>query len=140
MKHFLTIIFLLTSSYVFSQTNDDGSKHKIIFQFVSGDTLSQHSLVNNLKNLREAWPKAEVEVVFHGNGIFMVMGEKTKYTKELQDFSEQKAIKLVVCENTMKQKKIVRSQLLPFVSTVPMAIAEIVVKQEQGWSYLKAGL
>ena len=40
----------------------------------------------------------------------------------------------------MKQKKIVRSQLLPFVSTVPMAIAEIVVKQEQGWSYLKAGL
>ena len=139
MKKLLFLITLLSSTYAFSQT-DNGKKHKIIFQFVSGDTLSQHSLVNNLKNLREVWSKAEVEVVFHGNGIFMVMGEKTKYTKELQDFAEQKAIKLVVCENTMKQKKIVRSQLLPFVSTVPMAIAEIVVKQEQGWSYLKAGL
>ncbi len=56
------------------------------------------------------------------------------------DFAVKKDIKLVVCENTMKQKKIVKSQLLPFVSTVPMAIAEIVVKQEQGWTYLKAGL
>lgn len=140
MKKILVLFAILISTYSFAQTTDNGSGHKIVFQFVSGDTLSQHSLVNNLKNLRESWPKAEVEVVFHGNGIFMVMGEKTKYTKELQDFSEQKNIKLVVCENTMKQKKIVRSQLLPFVSTVPMAIAELVIKQEQGWSYLKAGL
>jgi uncharacterized protein len=138
MKKILILLAFLSSTYVFAQT-DNGEKHKIVFQFVSGDTLSQHGLVNNLKNLREGWPKASV-VVFHGNGIFMVMGEKTKYAKELQDFAEKKDIKLVVCENTMKQKKIIRSQLLPFVSTVPMAIAEIVVKQEQGWSYLKAGL
>jgi len=139
MKKILVLLAFLSSTYAFAQT-DNGEKHKIVFQFVSGDTLSQHSLVNNLKNLREGWPKAAVEVVFHGNGIFMVMGEKTKYAKELEDFAVKKDIKLVVCENTMKQKKIVKSQLLPFVSTVPMAIAEIVVKQEQGWTYLKAGL
>ncbi len=139
MKKILILLAFLSSTYAFAQT-DNGEKHKIVFQFVSGDTLSQHSLVNNLKNLREGWPKAAVEVVFHGNGIFMVMGEKTKYAKELEDFAVKKDIKLVVCENTMKQKKIVKSQLLPFVSTVPMAIAEIVVKQEQGWTYLKAGL
>jgi len=139
MKKILVLLAFLSSTYAFAQT-DNGEKHKIVFQFVSGDTLSQHSLVNNLKNLREGWPKAAVEVVFHGNGIFMVMDEKTKYAKELEDFAVKKDIKLVVCENTMKQKKIVKSQLLPFVSTVPMAIAEIVVKQEQGWTYLKAGL
>ncbi len=139
MKKIFVLLAFLSSTYAFAQT-DNGEKHKIVFQFVSGDTLSQHSLINNLKNLREGWPKAAVEVVFHGNGIFMVMGEKTKYAKELEDFAVKKDIKLVVCENTMKQKKIVKSQLLPFVSTVPMAIAEIVVKQEQGWTYLKAGL
>lgn len=139
MKKIFVLLAFLSSTYAFAQT-DNGEKHKIVSQFVSGDTLSQHSLVNNLKNLREGWPKAAVEVVFHGNGIFMVMGEKTKYAKELEDFAVKKDIKLVVCENTMKQKKIVKSQLLPFVSTVPMAIAEIVVKQEQGWTYLKAGL
>lgn len=105
MKKILILLAFLSSTYAFAQT-DNGEKHKIVFQFVSGDTLSQHSLVNNLKNLREGWPKAAVEVVFHGNGIFMVMGEKTKYAKELEDFAVKKDIKLVVCENTMKQKRL----------------------------------
>jgi intracellular sulfur oxidation DsrE/DsrF family protein len=140
MKKFLILFALLSSTYAFAQSTDNGEKHKIVVQFVSGDTLSQHSLINNLKNLREGWPKAEVEVVFHGNGIFMLLTEKTKYAKELQDFVEQKNVKMVVCGNTMKQKKITKEQLLPFVGTVPMGIGEIVIKQEQGWSYLKAGL
>ena len=140
MKNILLTLFLAVSSLSFAQKIDDGSKHKVVFQFVSGDTLSQHSLVNNLKNLREGWPKAEVEVVFHGNGIFMVMGEKTKYAKELQNFVENQNIKMVVCENTMKQKKVKKEQLLPFMQTVPMGIGEIIMKQEKGWAYIKAGL
>lgn len=135
------IFFLLISSVsVFAQKIDDGSKHKTVFQFVSGDTLSQKSLINNLKNFKEGWPKSQVEVVFHGNGIFMVMTEKTTFGKELQNFVEKEGIKMVVCENTMKQKKIKKEQLLPFMKTVPMGIGEIVIKQEQGWSYIKAGL
>ncbi|MCP9757291.1 hypothetical protein EGI26_19190 [Lacihabitans sp. CCS-44] len=133
--------FLLISTVsVFAQKIDDGSKHKTVFQFVSGDTLSQKSLINNLKNFKEGWPKSQVEVVFHGNGIFMVMTEKTTFANELQSFVEKEGIQMVVCENTMKQKKIKKEQLLPFMQTVPMGIGEIVIKQEQGWSYIKAGL
>lgn len=132
-------LLLFVGQSAFSQ-NDDGSKHKVVIQFVSGDTLSQHSLIGNLKNLREGWPKAQVEVVFHGNGINMVMGEKTKYTKELKDFVENKQVVMVVCENTMRMKKVTKEQLLPFVGTVPMGIGEIILKQEKGWSYIKAGL
>lgn len=137
---FLMFLFAVQLSFAQKSLNDNGTGHKVVFQFVSGDTLSQRSLINNLKNLREGWPKAEVEIVFHGNGIFMVMGEKTKHNAELQDFAEKKNIKMVVCENTMKQKKVDKSQLLPFVGTVPMGIGEIIKKQEQGWSYIKAGL
>lgn len=136
---FILIVMLFCSTLAWSQT-DDGHKHKIVFQFVSGDSLSQKGLINNLTNLKEAWPKSQVEVVFHSNGIFLVMGEKTKYAKELENFVSKNNIKMVVCENTMKQKKISKDQLLPFVSTVPMGIGEIVLKQEQGWSYLKAGI
>jgi intracellular sulfur oxidation DsrE/DsrF family protein len=139
MNKIIFFILLATSS-VFAQKIDDGSKHKTVFQFVSGDTLSQKSLINNLKNFKEGWPKSKVEVVFHGNGIFMVMTEKTTFAKELQNFVEKEGIKMVVCENTMKQKKIKKEQLLPFMQTVPMGIGEIVLKQEQGWSYIKAGL
>lgn len=139
MKKLLFIsIFIFAAFSSFSQKK--AKSHKIVFQFVSADTLSQHSLINNLKNLREGWPTAEVEVVFHGAGMAMVMTEKTKYAKELQDFVENKNIKMVVCENTMKQRKVTKAQLLPFMGTVPMGIGEIVLKQEAGWSYLKAGL
>lgn len=136
----IIFFFLLATSSVLAQKIDDGSKHKTVFQFVSGDTLSQKSLINNLKNFKEGWPKSQVEVVFHGNGIFMVMTEKTTFAKELQNFVEKEGIKMVVCENTMKQKKIKKEQLLPFMQTVPMGIGEIVIKQEEGWSYIKAGL
>ena len=136
----LIFLFLLISGSLFAQKTDDGSKHKVVFQFVSGDSLSQKSLINNLKNFREGWPKAQVEVVFHGNGIFMVTSEKTTYMKELMDFAKNKDVKMVVCGNTMKQKKITKEQLLPFVSVVPMGIGEIIIKQEEGWSYIKAGL
>jgi intracellular sulfur oxidation DsrE/DsrF family protein len=139
MNKIIFFILLATSS-AFAQKIDDGSKHKTVFQFVSGDTLSQKSLINNLKNFKEGWPKSKVEVVFHGNGIFMVMTEKTTFAKELQSFVEKEGIKMVVCENTMKQKKIKKEQLLPFMQTVPMGIGEIVLKQEKGWSYIKAGL
>lgn len=140
MKKLLVLLAFLVSTYTFAQTTDDGSTHKVVFQFVSGDTLSQKSLISNLKNFSEGWPKAQAEVVFHGNGIYMVMSEKTKFAKELQDFVENKHIKMVVCENTMKQKKVLKSQLLPFMQTVPMGIGELILKQEAGWSYIKAGL
>lgn len=136
----LIFLFLLISGSLFAQKTDDGSKHKVVFQFVSGDSLSQKSLINNLKNFREGWPKAQVEVVFHGNGIYMVTSEKTTFLKELQDFAKNKDVKMVVCGNTMKQKKITKEQLVPFVDVVPMGIGEIIIKQEEGWSYIKAGL
>jgi uncharacterized protein len=140
-KSFLTLIFFTFSfSLTIGQTTYNGKKHKVVFQFVSADTLSQKSLINNLKNLRQGWAGAQVEVVFHGAGIWMVATEKTKYAKELQDFAENKNVKLVVCENTMRERKVSREQILPFVGTVPMGIGEIIMKQEEGWSYIKAGL
>ncbi len=140
MKKLFFILALFIGNFAMAQTTDDGSSHKVVFQFVSGDSLSQKSLINNLKNFREGWPKAAVEVVFHGNGIYMVMNEKNNFAKELENFCVNKQVKMVVCENTMRQKKIQKSQLLPFLETVPMGIGEIILKQEQGWAYIKAGL
>ena len=48
-------------------------------------------------------------------------------------------VQFVVCENTMKQRKVTKEQLLPNTGFVKMGIGEIILKQEQGWSYIKAG-
>ncbi|RYF69754.1 MAG: hypothetical protein EOO39_16995 [Cytophagaceae bacterium] len=143
MKKILFIFSLLLTTLVLNQTGnaqDTGKGHKVVFQFVSADTLSQKSLLTNLRNLREGWPDAEVEVVLHGGGIAMALTEKAKYASILQDLVQKKNVKMVVCENTMRQQKVTKADLLPFISTVPMAMAELIMKQEQGWAYLKAGL
>jgi intracellular sulfur oxidation DsrE/DsrF family protein len=40
----------------------------------------------------------------------------------------------------MQKYQITKEMLIPIAITVPSGIAEIVLKQENGWSYLKAGL
>lgn len=138
MNKLIVLFALLTSIQSYAQ-QDLGASHKVVFQMVSADSVSQQSLIGNLKNLRNAWPEAQVEIVFHGQSIDMVVAETSKFSKELEDFAMNKNIKMVVCENTMKKKKVQKAQLLSFIGTVPMGIGEIIMKQEQGWAYLKAG-
>jgi intracellular sulfur oxidation DsrE/DsrF family protein len=39
----------------------------------------------------------------------------------------------------MKDRKITKEMMIPEAGYVPYGILEIVEKQEQGWSYIKAG-
>ena len=50
-----------------------------------------------------------------------------------------KGVNFVVCENTMKQRKIEKSKFIQSATYIPAGIIEIVEKQEQGWSYVKGG-
>jgi intracellular sulfur oxidation DsrE/DsrF family protein len=44
-----------------------------------------------------------------------------------------------VCEFSLKERKVDKSKLIAQSTYVPAGILEIVEKQEQGWSYIKAG-
>jgi uncharacterized protein len=140
-KNLSFLFLLLISTLSMAQTTPDlGEKHKVVIQFVSADSLSQAGLITNIKNLIEVWPKAQVEVVFHSASINMVTKAQSKFAKEMEEYVLKDKVKMVVCENTMKKRKVTKEQLLPFLSTVPVGIGEIIMKQEQGWSYLKGGL
>lgn len=39
----------------------------------------------------------------------------------------------------MSRAKVGKGDLISGVTTVPSALAEIILKQEQGWAYIKAG-
>lgn len=113
--------------------------HKVVMQLSSGDTLEHKGLLNNLKNLNEGWAdKVMIEVVVHGPGIDLVTKGRSTQEKNIQNMIS-KGVRFVVCRNTMKQKNITEDQILSNVGFVPMGVGEIILKQEQGWSYLKAG-
>jgi intracellular sulfur oxidation DsrE/DsrF family protein len=134
---YFILIFSMISIGLFAQKKPN--KHKIIFQFTNAtDTLQQKAIINQLKNLTTHWPNAKYEVVIHSMGLPLVISSKSKQIEAIKEL-RAKGVRFLVCENTMKNQKVTRDQLIPEVEYVPVGIAEIIEKQEQGWSYIKGG-
>lgn len=113
-------------------------EHKIVFHLSTGDTLAYRALTKQLKNVREHWPDAQIEVVAHNKGVAMLMHEKSNVGPEVQSAMQNK-VAFVVCEQTMKNMHIGKKDIMPNVGFVERGLVEIVEKQEAGWAYIKAG-
>ncbi len=137
----LTLSFILAFSMISigALAQKKSNNHKIVFQFTNAaDTLQQKVFANQLKNMTTHWPNAKYEVVIHSMGLPFVMSAKSKQIDAIKAL-RAKGVRFLVCENTMKSQKVTKDQLIPEVEYVPVGIAEIVEKQEQGWSYIKGG-
>jgi len=74
----------------------------------------------------------------HGPGIFMLYKDKSIVTAKIKEM-KTRGVSFVACENTMTAKKINKEDLLEVLDYVKMGSGEIIIKQEAGWSYVKAG-
>jgi len=137
---FMWIILLLVNSFnlLAQQSNGvlDMKKHKIVMQFSNSDSLSQASVVGQVKNIRTAWPNAQIEVVCHGPGLDLLQANKTKAAAQVAEWSG-KGVIFAACANTMKRKNVKKEDLLPTAIVVPSAMIELTLKQEQKWAYVK---
>ena len=66
----------------------------------------------------------------------MYKKDKPLFEKEIQNLQKQGVI-LAMCENTMKMRKISRDELFPFVSYVPTANGELIIRQQDGWAIIR---
>lgn len=139
------IAVLVIGAFAFSQNNtpesgNSGEKktHRIIFQLTTPDTAAYRALTRQLNNVLVHWPTAQLEVVAHNKGIAMLQKEKTNVHPEIAAL-KMKGVQFTACENTLKQLKLEKSQIVTEAGFVPVGIAEIVTRQEAGWAYIKAG-
>jgi intracellular sulfur oxidation DsrE/DsrF family protein len=134
-----TILFL---SFNLSAQTTGGSgtvQHRVVLQLSSNDTLVWKGLMNNIKNLKNGWGDSVlIEVVVHGPGIeFLTKGKTTQ--QERIAYFKSKGVVFVGCENTLTERKIPKENIIPEAGFVKMGVGEIILKQEQGWSYIKVG-
>ncbi|MEP7110602.1 MAG: DsrE family protein [Ferruginibacter sp.] len=114
-------------------------KHRVVIQLSSSDTLVWRGLMNNIRHLKAGWgDSVAIEVIAHGPGIEMLMKAKTTQQKKIAEFREMGVV-FAGCENTLRERNIPKEAIIPEAGFVPMGIGEIIMKQEQGWSYIKAG-
>lgn len=115
--------------------------HRVVFELSTDHTPSWNALLNNVENVQAHFGAAntEIEVVAHGPGIGLVLKSNPALADRMEALSKQKVV-FAACNNTLTRKKIPSEDLLPFVTVVPAGVAEVILKQEAGWAYVKAGI
>lgn len=143
MKKLLRPILLAVVLLFFAQlcnAQNDNKEHKIVIQLNTADTSAWSSTIGNIKNIQKVWStQLKIEVVVHGKAIDFLVKDKTYFANEIAGLTNEGVI-FSACENTMRKHKIVKADLLSVANTVPSGVVEVIMKQEQGWSYLKAGV
>ena len=114
-------------------------EHKIVFDFTKGDTASFSTMMRQVRNITTASGNSKIEIVCYGPGLDMLMTNKTTVNKEIEEFTGKFKVVFAACEASMQRRGIKKEELLSQVITVPFATLEISSKQQEGWSYLKAG-
>ena len=127
----VTILFYFTAT---AQNNQ-----KIVFDFVKADTADFRVMVLQIKNVLKEDPSTAMEVVCYGPGLMMLVSDKTNVSKEMEELQKSPNVIFAACANTMRRLKVEKSQLVTFAQVVPVAMLELSKRQQEGWSYIKAG-
>ena len=96
----------------------------------------KHGLKNVANILKEVKGEAEVVVVCHGEGIGLLVQDKSQNAEAVAELVKAK-VRFEACENTLRDKAIPKESLLPGVTTTPSGAVEVVRKQQEGFGYFK---
>jgi intracellular sulfur oxidation DsrE/DsrF family protein len=115
-------------------------KHRVVFEVNVDGAEQWQGILNNVENLQKAFGQetTEIELVVHGKGLGLILNTNQAMRERLQLFSDT-AVLFAACENTMHRMNLKKDDLMPFATTVDSGVAEVVRKQEVGWSYIKSG-
>lgn len=112
-------------------------KLSVVWDLSSADTTVQAAVFRQVNNARAQVPDLQVEVVFHGQAVFAVMNDSLQFASRVK-LAKEKGVTIAVCNNSLKRLKIDPSKLMAETTVVPSAVVELIKKQAEGWSYLKA--
>lgn len=132
LKFLLVSALVISSAFVKAQS-------KIVWEMASGDTAQQRILFKQIGNVLAAAPDTKIEIVFHGPSVYGLLKDSGYFKEQIIGF-HKKGVVMAVCNNALKNRNIKPERVMPEATIVPVAILELVKKQEEGWSYIKAGL
>ncbi len=133
MKKSLIILALLFVTIGFAQEKPV----KIVFDVTSSDPATHNSTLRHVKFMSEAYPESEFEVVGYSGSLDMFLTEKSSVREEMEALINKENVSFRVCAATMKRYKASDDDLIKGVKSVPDGIMEIIVKQQEGWGYIK---
>jgi intracellular sulfur oxidation DsrE/DsrF family protein len=140
----LAVLALLTSTLGLSAAETSAAvpakAHRVVIQVQLDGEDKWQEVLTNIENLQASFGpgQVEVEVVAHGAGAGLVLAKNSALAERIAKL-QQAGAGFAVCNRTCAKKGIKPEDLAPGVRIVPSGVAEVVLRQEQGWSYLKGG-
>ena len=111
--------------------------YNVLFVLHHSDEKSIKGIIRNINNSLDdprLKGKLQVELVTFGDGV-EVYKQTNNYKEQLLALQKRGVI-LSQCENTIKERKIGKEELWPFINFVPSANGEMIIRQAQGWSVI----
>ena len=114
---------------------------KVVYHINEGLAQASNGL-RNIGNHLEVNPKAKIVVVTHARGVdFLFDGAKDRngnpYNIRVEELKEL-GVQFDVCEITLRNRKLSKSQFIPEAKFVPSGVAEITrLQQREGYAYLR---
>ncbi len=137
MKKFL-LLAAFALAITISTAQEVARQHLIVIQLTSGDTLVHRNLMKQFKNMLEVAPTARIEVVCHGPGMDLLMADRGTMQAKVKEFASR-GVMFLACDNTIRERNLDPTQVLVEAGHVKAGLIHIVERQEEGWSYIKAG-
>ncbi len=110
---------------------------RIVVQVSDGEVAKWNLALNNVRNVQTEFPDdaPEIEIVAYGPGIGMLKGDSPIAARVAETLKN--GVKVVACENTMQNMKLVYADMLPNIGYVRAGVVEIARKQQEGFAYIK---
>jgi hypothetical protein len=143
MNHALTaallaaVISLAPSMALAQSAAPAAGRHHVVIQVSDNDPAKWNLALNNARNVQVdlGMDNVDVEVVAYGPGLAMLKTESA-VAQRIQSASSQ-GVGVIACENTMKNTKVDRSQILGGVKFVDAGVVHIMKRQREGWGYVR---
>ena len=130
----LSSCLLFSAGFLQAQT----VPYNVVFDLTSKDTNDHKTIIRWLDGISKERPDAKMEVVLYGQSLDMVRKGKSSVAPSLVQLQQNKNITVKVCAAAMKRHNVDATELLPGVGIVPDGIYEIIIRQKEGWGYIKA--
>lgn len=141
----LTLSVLLTGFMCFAQEKTSyvsaksiNKEYNALYIINEADDQKIKAIIRNINNAlddQRLKGKLNVELLAFGGGVEMFL-KKNPY-QELLINLKKRGVVMVQCENTLREKKIDKSELFDFVNYTPSGNGEIILRQYEGWAIVK---
>ena len=121
----------------FTLTAQAEPRQGVVVQVSDDNVATWNQALNVVKNIQGEYgkDKVDVELVVFGNGVGLL-----KFDSQLSnriDDTMAGGAKVVMCQNTMKGRKLTEADMHAGIGYVKAGVIEIIEKQKQGWTILR---